>query len=310
MKMKTEQSETIDSKESNELKEKKLAIWIGFAKFFLGTFILGLTATYINSQIQSREIELKEMERLGQFINHALEEKVGVRLRFSQYFSTVTRSDILRERWKEYNQLVEKEYKETTAKKEKKEAIERELEESQRKGKEVGEELNNVRRQIIQLENELKSRRDKPYETIELKSPITVHIYWHEKGLTLKYAEGIKEELNKKGIKTIIMQHRDPNPPDSIFIGALVNAEDARTVLSKIPYDVEYIFPIDYPRDQGGDPDGFLIGIGYMSTHALKHRIKESTPIKVSKRDMASLIETRLSNTQFQKKLRSILLFR
>ncbi len=88
-------------------------------KFILGTFALGLVTTLINSHIQSREIELKEQDQLGQFVAHALQEDVGVRLRFAQYFSTVTRSDALRQRWKEYLILVQKEFDRTEEEKQK-----------------------------------------------------------------------------------------------------------------------------------------------------------------------------------------------
>lgn len=51
---------------------EKLKIWLGFAKFLLGTVFLGLVTTFVNNGIQNREIELKEIEQLGKFIDHAL----------------------------------------------------------------------------------------------------------------------------------------------------------------------------------------------------------------------------------------------
>jgi hypothetical protein len=89
---------------------ERLTIWVGFAKFVLGTFILGLVTAFINNEIQNREIELKEIEQLGKFIDHALTEDVGVRKRFAHYFSKVTRSEKLRERWSEYYKDVEVEF--------------------------------------------------------------------------------------------------------------------------------------------------------------------------------------------------------
>lgn len=98
---------------------EKLKIWLGFVKFLLGTFFLGLITTFVNNEIQNREIELKEIEQLGKFIDHALTEDVGVRKRFSHYFAKVTRSDRLRERWQEYYADVEIEFIATKQKKNK-----------------------------------------------------------------------------------------------------------------------------------------------------------------------------------------------
>jgi len=92
--------------------DERLQIWVGFAKFFLGTFAIGVATLLINSEIQDREIELKEMDQLGKFVSHALTEDVGVRLRFAQYFSSVTRSEGLKKGWTDYVAIVEREYKE------------------------------------------------------------------------------------------------------------------------------------------------------------------------------------------------------
>jgi len=101
------------------MSEEKLKIWIGFAKFLLGTFALGLVTTLINSAIQTREVELKEQDQVGQFLQHALKEDVGIRRRFAQYFSTVTRSDHLRKGWVRYSEMVEKEFQDTKDEQEK-----------------------------------------------------------------------------------------------------------------------------------------------------------------------------------------------
>jgi hypothetical protein len=97
--------------------DEKLKIWLGFAQFVLGTVVLGLVSTIINNAIQQREIELKEQEQVGTFLVHALQEDVGVRRRFAQYFSTVTRSEALRKGWTEYYAAVEQEYEDTTREK-------------------------------------------------------------------------------------------------------------------------------------------------------------------------------------------------
>ncbi len=98
-------------------------------------------ATYINYQIQTRQLdqqkllneaELKlqkskaeadqrqaEMVYLGQFLEHALTDDIKKRIRFAEYFSTLTISGDLRDKWEVYHKnLVALE---TTARESKKE---------------------------------------------------------------------------------------------------------------------------------------------------------------------------------------------
>ena len=91
---------------------EKLKEWLGFWKFFLGTFILGFATFLVNKDIQNREIEIKEQEQIAKYIEHAIHEDVGIRLRFAQYFRNVTRSETIRERWKDYLKIVQDEYDE------------------------------------------------------------------------------------------------------------------------------------------------------------------------------------------------------
>lgn len=79
--------------------------------------MLGVFSAIISNQIQTREIEIKEQEANAKFLEQALQEDVGVRRRLSQYFSHVTRSKELRERWIEYAKLIESEYQLTLAEK-------------------------------------------------------------------------------------------------------------------------------------------------------------------------------------------------
>lgn len=168
------------------MNEKKLELWLGFGKFFLGTFIIGLVTVVINYNIQSREVDLKdrelalrdkdsefqEMERLGGFVTHALAENVAVRRRFSQYFSTVTRSSELRVRWKEYAGLVEEEYKATQARRKELEELENKLIKVSKKGKDVSSELKKIRIELLKTSKELELR--KKSEKRELSLGVTL----------------------------------------------------------------------------------------------------------------------------------------
>jgi len=129
-------------------------------------------------------------------------------------------------------------------------------------------------------------------------------IYSHQLGFTQRDAEMLHSALAENGIHSRILVHRDPSPPDAIFIGALVGAKEARIAISLVPYEIKYIFRPDYPGAEGGDPSGLLIGIGYMSTHFQKFRGRLSEPVKVSTRDLKYLTEPGLSNAEFQRRLR------
>ncbi len=144
------------------MNEKKLELWLSLLKFVLGTFTIGIITAVINWQIQTREIDLKdkeaefrEMERLGEFVQHALAENVAVRKRFSQYFSTVTRSEELRGRWKEYAKLVELEYGVTESKRVELEKIKLELQKALARGETVNSELEKVKSDLSKTTAEL-----------------------------------------------------------------------------------------------------------------------------------------------------------
>lgn len=149
------------------IKNDRLKIILDFYKFVLGTFILGLTASIINLQIQNRELEIKELERLGTFIEYALEENIATRRRFSQYFATATRSNRIRKRWIEYDNLVEKEYISKEKEKQEKTALLKTLEKEHIEGKKVDNlELAQLQQHILSLETELTVARQ---ESLGLK---------------------------------------------------------------------------------------------------------------------------------------------
>ncbi len=69
--------------------------------------------TYINYSIQSRQlkqqelinkskIKQSEMENLGKFLKHALEDDINKRIRFADYFTKLTISKDVQSRWKGY----------------------------------------------------------------------------------------------------------------------------------------------------------------------------------------------------------------
>jgi hypothetical protein len=137
---------------------------------------------------------------------------------------------------------------------------------------------------------------------------IRVLMYWHEHGFTFEESRELADHLEKNGLRTVLGKHRDPLCPDAVFIGALVGAEDARIVLTNIPYPVRYLFRPDYPTSMGGDESGFTIGIGYMGSHPQNARDATTRPILVSDNDLGNLTDPTLSNVDFQLMLRALML--
>lgn len=88
----------------------RLNAWLSFLKFFLGSVVLSTLALIINSNLKKRELENREMDLVGKYIEYALTKEVGDRKRFSEYFATVIRSNEQRERWQAYDSLVTVEY--------------------------------------------------------------------------------------------------------------------------------------------------------------------------------------------------------
>lgn len=87
-------------------------LWFDFAKFFLGTFTVGLISLLVTSNLKEKEVAMLALEKehleLKMFMSVAampLEQKRA----FSIYFSTVARDAQLRRVWADYRRLVETE---------------------------------------------------------------------------------------------------------------------------------------------------------------------------------------------------------
>jgi len=107
-------------------------------------------------------------------------------------------------------------------------------------------------------------------------------IYRHEQGFTWKEASHVAQTLQHRGVVCRLMEHSGPGVPDAVFIGALVEAEDARFVMGLVPYEVKFLFRPDYPESEGGDSSGYKIGIGYSSRYNETLRSERAEPIAVS----------------------------
>jgi len=133
-----------------------------------------------------------------------------------------------------------------------------------------------------------------------------VNIYSHNAGLTDKDAMQMSTSLKAYGFDVRVTRRDEAKRPDAVFIGAVVSAEEAQLVLSSVPYDIEYIFRLDYPRALGGDPEGRSVGVGYVSSQSAKSDDPRAKPVKISRKELASLLQPKISNTEFQTRLRKL----
>jgi len=136
------------------------------------------------------------------------------------------------------------------------------------------------------------------------KTRVTIHT--HDSGLTDGDAMQLSSTLKPHGFDVRITRQNDSRRPDAVFIGAVVGAEEAQLVLSSVPYDVEYLLRLDFPRQLGGDPDGRSIGVGYVAALAAKSDDPRAKPVKISRQQLASLLQPKITNTEFQMRLRKI----
>jgi hypothetical protein len=133
-----------------------------------------------------------------------------------------------------------------------------------------------------------------------------VVVHSHDAGLTDKDAMQLSSTLKTYGFDVRVTRQADARRPDAAFIGAVVSAEEAQLVLSTVPYDIEYLFRLDFPRQLGGDPDGRSIGIGYVSSQAAKSEDPRAKPVRITRQQLASLLQPKITNTEFQLRLRKI----
>jgi len=106
------------------MEDQRLKIWLGFTKFLLGTFALGLVSILINYGIQGRQIKINEQirnsqirlketaqenENLSKYIDLALDKDLTKRRDFAKYFASVSKTEDAKLRWNSYVVFVEEE---------------------------------------------------------------------------------------------------------------------------------------------------------------------------------------------------------
>ncbi len=265
--------------------------------------IIGSIVILSQRQAIQNELAKVEVAKLGEYSDKILEGSIGKRLHCAKYFSTIVKSDELIEKWGKILEQTQKEYDQTLANLNEKKNKLTELKKIKQKEQSEKDQIENLEVEIIQLEFDLS------IDETPKKLPNRTHVIllWHEQGFFEAEANEMKLRLMDSSIYTEVYEHVIPEEPDAIFIGGLVPARDAQAVLRNIPFQVKYIFPIEYPLIQGGDPAGYIIGVGYNSDFNIENRVKETTPIEVTEEDLKLLKAPNISNIEFQNRLRKIL---
>ncbi|MBT8186746.1 MAG: hypothetical protein KJO73_03575 [Croceitalea sp.] len=73
----------------NKMEKDILESWLGFLKFFLGTFVIGLLGFFAKLSYENRQMAVTESEQIGKYVENAMLNDIESRLRFAEYFSTV-----------------------------------------------------------------------------------------------------------------------------------------------------------------------------------------------------------------------------
>lgn len=90
---------------------EKLNTYLDFTKWIVVSVALVIIANVIDSSLKDREAGINEIKQYDTYVNLVIQaDGIGQRWRLAQYFSKVTASERLRDRWTDYFKLVETEY--------------------------------------------------------------------------------------------------------------------------------------------------------------------------------------------------------
>lgn len=105
---------------------KRFELWIGLAKFIVGTVILGIASLLLNHQYQNNQLDLEreksqhaialqdkqaEFDYLSKFIKHAMNEDLDVRIRLADYMQSAALSENIKMIWARYHALLSEQRK-------------------------------------------------------------------------------------------------------------------------------------------------------------------------------------------------------
>ena len=139
------------------MSDERLKIWLDLPKIFVGTTVVGIVVAFINSEIQSRQIEVKRIDsyntHLSKFTKIVTDKDLDKRLDLAIYFSLLSLVKNDRKKWEVYTTYIRKQ-------------IDRSKEDINPKKSEI----RNIDNQIKQNNSYLKTFTDNPKAIIFLLS--------------------------------------------------------------------------------------------------------------------------------------------
>lgn len=96
-----------DQLEIEKIKLERLKVYGKIITVLISICIGTFGVAYINNSLQNKKLEgqlkKEEMENLGKFLSHALEEDIDKQIRFANYFAKLTISKDVQTRWEDYH---------------------------------------------------------------------------------------------------------------------------------------------------------------------------------------------------------------
>ena len=109
--MPSENKDRLTDLEEMRLKNESLKIKYNLIKFLIGTVMLSGLTLLVNWGIQTQQLknetQIKENEFIGQFVDHALNEKLEYRLDFAEYLFQLSTSKSSKSRWNNYRNYIQ-----------------------------------------------------------------------------------------------------------------------------------------------------------------------------------------------------------
>lgn len=109
-----------------------------------------------------------------------------------------------------------------------------------------------------------------------------VMAFWHDNGFTRQDAADLLFVLGDVFAQCDIYRHRNAEGPDAIFISRDAPRMVVASVLDALPYEVQYIFPLDYSDPDCGALSSVAMSVGLRSDTRAELGGKSEKPIPVT----------------------------
>lgn len=150
--------------------------WSDLVKWFIGSVVLVIVTLIVDKGFRERSAGIQEMQAFDRYVEIILKaDNIEERWKLTEFFSTVTPTDRLREKWISYKNIIAPDYNTFKKLKEKEYTLREEIN-AGKKSPETLMKLNQVRKQLESYETKLAepiNQRILPAEQINQKIPPT-----------------------------------------------------------------------------------------------------------------------------------------